>query len=141
MSETYLKSVLEWSLDRVHRLAELVENPDFSYLWTDVSNSKSINILKDSSSVVVQLIHVIIEHLNRCEKMVEPELRSNLGKVFKEIKPTSEAKSPVQNLWKLTRLILIGSDRGPPVAELLCLLGKENSIYRLNLAKEIILNK
>lgn len=126
-------------------MAELAENPDFSYLWTDVSTSKSIDILKNSSDLIVQLVDAIIKYLSECEKLVEADLPSHLSRIFNEIKKktnhNSEAKSPAQNVWKLTRLILIGNDQGPPVAELFCLLGKENSIFRLNSAKQIILNK
>lgn len=136
-----MESVLKWSFERVHRVAELAEDAKFTYLWTDASNSASINILKNSSSLVINLTDAIIQHLKQSEENTEADVRSSMAKIFDTLKKTklksSETKQP--NLWRLTRLILIGSDEGPPVAELICLLGKENSIYRLNLAKEIIL--
>lgn len=131
-----MSSVLEWSLDRAHRINELVDDPTLSYLWTDASSLTS-NSLNESSRLVLELIDKLKDLLNRIDRLDEGDLKSSLQKVFNDLKKNGK-NSAVKNLWKMTRVILIGNEQGPPVAELICLLGRENSLYRLNLAKDII---
>ena len=130
-----MRTVLECSLDRIHRINELVDDPKFSYLWNDVLTSINCDAIKNSPQILLDVIESLKARLKDEEDFVESKLHANISEIFKEVKKRSESKI---NFWKLTRLVLTGSENGPPLAEIFYILGKENSIYRLNLAIDII---
>ena len=54
-------------------------------------------------------------------------------------KKRKRKQSGSNNYWHLTRTILTGLAQGPPVAEIVALLGAHNTLHRLDVAKQIVI--
>ena len=146
LRDDYLAPILEWSHDRVVKLDDLIVNDEFKFLWQDISDGNQ-DMLGDKLKVVelIDLMHAHfsannsdIEDLNDLEK-IKKDLSALFKKLTKSSNNNEEKKGP--NNWQLVRFIFTGNIQGPPVAEIIKLLGKRTVVYRLNLARNYFLLK
>lgn len=143
--DVYLKSVLNWSTERIFRLNDLVTDENFSYLWSDMSNFSISEIDEITKQNMLELIGVVSEYLSQTdldENLFNDKtiFKKNLNAIIKELKKKSNLtldKVKI-NYWQMIRQVLIGSTNGPPVFEIFNLFKKENIIYRLKIAEETL---
>ncbi|KAJ8303839.1 hypothetical protein KUTeg_018632 [Tegillarca granosa] len=112
---------------RISRINQIVES-DFQFLWLspkklDMTIIKDLNV--DDVSGVIQNCVDDIEKLNDSQFKTE-----ELSKILKTYSKDKKLKLP--SLMMLLRYFLSGSKIGPGVAEMICALGKTNTIERLN---------
>ena len=142
--DDYLRSVVLWSSDRIFKISELVTDSSFDYLWTDMSNLNVGALGEDERSDMLGLVQSLEEFLSAHSKDIFNEknvFKKEVTTVFKKLKEqhqgvTEPNRKP--NYWQMIRLVLVGSNHGPPVFEIFNLLQKENIIYRLRIAKQIL---
>ena len=136
LTDEYLSNLIYWTQDRIHKLSDLVEDSQFSFLWTDMSNFN-----KNKASVQLEQIVELVQHLNGYLKNSstnledKEKLKQELKSLFENINNNKKV-----NYWQLTRLVLIGSLQGPSIVEVLNILGKKNACYRLKIAETLSLN-
>jgi glutamyl-tRNA synthetase len=147
LSEIYLKKVIEWSMNRVNKLNDLVNDGVYSFLWSDMSNSYKSNseAIDCNKETILNLIEILEDYLQRptTNNSVFHDtslFKKELSNLFSEIKFKKKINDKKINYWKLTRLILTGSEEGPPVADIFILLEKDILFYRLNIAKNALNN-
>ncbi len=135
----YLENVIYCTQDRIYKLSDLVDNNEFAFLWTDMSNFNTETKSNISFNLILKLIDYLEEFLNRpniCLKNKDT-LKKELTCIFDQIKMDSNDKKI--NFWHLTRLVIIGSVQGPSIFEIFNILGVDTLIYRLKIAKEFFL--
>ena len=143
LSEIYLDKVIKWSMSRVNKLNDLVEDSVYSFLWSDMSNkiaTTNSDTINNDKETILDLIEILKDYLQRpttTNSIFHDNslFKKELGILFNELKNKKKKVDKKVNYWKLTRLILTGSEEGPPVADIFILLEKDILIYRLNIAK------
>ncbi|CAF0976955.1 unnamed protein product [Brachionus calyciflorus] len=143
LSIGYLESVLDWSQDRIFKLKDLVDDEKNMFLWTDMSNvslDENLDLnTKENSKVLVEILRNFLS--KKCEDLKNAssnaKLKKELNELFKSISKSAKSDGKM-NYWKLSRLLLTGRLEGPPVLDIINLLGKDNVIYRLNIAEKIL---
>jgi glutamyl-tRNA synthetase len=142
MSDGYLNKVIEWSQNRVNKLNDLVNDSIYSFLWSDLSNSFTSNseAINNNKEIILDLIELLMNYLQRptTTNVIFHDgllFKKEISSLYNEIKNKTKKNDKKVNYWKLTRLILTGSEEGPPVADIFILLEKDILIYRLNIAK------
>ncbi len=147
LDHEYLKSVLTWSTERIFRVNDLATDAGFSFLWTDLSSSSSLNDTDEATRAkMLELVGCLKKHLEQeagtdlfKDKLV---FKKNISKVFNELKEKSKLDSGTKtNYWQMIRLVLTGDVKGPPVFEIFNLLQKKNIIYRLEIASATLEQK
>ncbi|XP_026324026.1 probable glutamate--tRNA ligase, mitochondrial [Hyposmocoma kahamanoa] len=116
VTEDHVKTVLNWAVSRISRLEELVTNK-FGFLWILPTN-EDIELDKE-------LLHKLINNLQRLETFDETSIKDNLKLFSKE----NNVKFP--ELMKMLRAVLSGLNEGPGVAEMMHLLGKDQALTRI----------
>lgn len=139
--DDYLRSVLVWSTDRIFKVSELVTDSSFSYLWTDMSSVDNVETLGDVERsdmlALVQVIERFLSDVNGVDIFNDKAVfKKEMTSVFKKLKEQNQQRK--LNYWQMIRLVLVGSNQGPPVFEIFNLLQKENIVYRLRIAKKIL---
>ena len=138
LDENYITSILNWAKDRIFKLNDLVEENKFSFLWTDLSSQTQITPDKK----LIDLIEVLSRF---CEKtninfndsdLLKKEISSLFKKIDADSSKPAKNKEKSTNYWKLARIILTGNQEGASLVEIVQVLGKENLINRLNVAKK-----
>jgi len=135
LTDEYLSNLIYWTQDRIHKLKDLVEDSQFSFLWTDMTNfSQSKSTVQ--SEQIVELVQHLNSYLQKSSTNLEDKekLKQELKSLFENI------NNKKVNYWQLTRLVLIGSLQGPSIVEVLNILGKKNASYRLKIAEKLSLN-
>lgn len=117
LGKFHIKMVLEWAADRISTLRELVEG-NLSFLWI------LPKLTKDSQ-------HISPEVLDSLVKALEEQnfSKTNLNSVLKEF--STKNNLTFANFMKSVRGLLSGLKEGPSVAEMMEILGKQNTIERL----------
>jgi glutamyl-tRNA synthetase len=149
LSDEYLKKVLEWSQTRISKLNELVDNPDFAFLWSEIGQTgfKQANLLSSSLGYkqVLYLVKLLKEFLEKSTTnsslfQDNKAFKKELGSLFEKLKveENSEGAKTKVNYWQMTRIILTGCEKGPPVAEIFAVLEKDVLLDRLNSAERFI---
>ena len=130
-----METVLNWSTDRVYRLNDLVDDAKFSYLWTDASNlNLNDTDIKVDPKLTLEMIESVKSYLQN-EQTLFPLINNQtteeinrICQIIREIeikkRRKKATKTKATNLWKITRLVLIGSIEGPPVAEIFSFVGQ-----------------
>lgn len=112
-----IRNVLNWSTIRITKLEELV-SPKFAFLW----------ILPNCKNVDVQLLNELVSKLEDIDRFDKESIRVFL----KDFSNKKSVKFPA--FMKTLRSVLSGLEEGPGVAEMMELLGKEQSLLRLKLS-------
>ena len=109
--------LLGWAQDRISKLSDLV-GEDFLFLW-HFPNKEDLHITIPNS-----LIDKVIDLLNSTDQD-----NKSLMKTFKLLSKEHNIKFP--DLMKDLRLLITGKTDGPPIMELVDILGKEKVVQRL----------
>lgn len=119
LDETYIQSILNWSSNRIDKLSDLVSK-DMSFLWIlpDLKQELSIDDLK----IIENLSNGLNNQIFEKEKLVV---------FFKSY--TKEKKYPFKKLMKNLRMAVSGLQEGPSVGEMFEILGKDNTVQRLQI--------
>lgn len=124
VSEDELESHLRFAVDRITFLSDVV-GPDLRFLWSTPVLTESqchdldASLLSDAGQVISE---------NKDVKLTLNALR-NLAK---------KRKVKFPHVMKVMRLVLSGLDEGPPVGEMIQLLGNEKAAKRIaNAVKQI----
>lgn len=118
LDEEYIKSILKWAINRVNCLNDLVSN-ELAFLW--ICPSKQLEMDKEHINV--------IKKLNQ-ELQIQDDLQRDALKIFlKNFSTQNNIK--FSNLMKIVRSTLSGLKEGPSVADMIEILGKENTLLRL----------
>lgn len=149
--DAYLKHVLNWSTERIYKINDLTTDADFSFLWTDFSNSCSLNEIDEPTRLrMLELIEFLDSYLQGSsisEDLFKDRVlfKKEISGVFKELKQRTKFKVLVVdkkgNYWQMIRFLLTGNVDGPPVFEICNLLDRKNIIYRLGIARKILEEK
>ncbi len=147
LNDEYLKTVLTWSVERIFRVKDLATEPGFSFLWTDLSSSSSLEIDEITRAKMLELVECLREYLRNQEAggdLFEDKqiFQKSISKVFKDLKENSRIKDEKKtNYWQMIRLILTGDVNGPPVFEIFNILKEKNIRFRLEIASSILKEK
>ncbi|XP_054271527.1 probable glutamate--tRNA ligase, mitochondrial [Macrosteles quadrilineatus] len=117
LNEDYVRSVMQWSLQRITRLGQLA-GPNFSYLWV---RPPVTNISEQQA----EWVSAVYEHLQATDDFTQKPLSDSLRVVAKQ------SKVKVMEVMHLMRMILCGRKEGPAVGEMLEMLGRETSLNRI----------
>ncbi|KAK2589348.1 hypothetical protein KPH14_007893 [Odynerus spinipes] len=121
LEEDYIITILKWAQNRIYKLQDLV-GVDFTFIWA----------IPTSLADVVQPEYIdAIKNLN--EKLTETNENSLstdvTRKYLKELAKNNGISFPM--LMKILRKILSGLESGPSVAEMIEILGKNETQLRL----------
>lgn len=137
LGDNHILSVLKWSYKRISRVNELAEEK-LSFLWVlpTIAKDKEIPIdagEKDAQKIMKKLKNFFFS-LDIIDSLVEDLkdenfTRQNLQQLLKEF--SSEKNLTFANFMKNLRSTLSGLKDGPSVAEMMEVLGKKNTIKRI----------
>ncbi|XP_048520684.1 glutamate--tRNA ligase 2 [Dendroctonus ponderosae] len=119
LSDDYISKVLSWALTRIQNLPELF-SPGLAFIWTI---PESYNVDQNIFSALPSL-----------KQQLSSTSEFNKEKLNVLLKQTSKEHNLKYGLFmKSLRKILSGLQEGPGIAEMMEILGKENTIRRLDL--------
>ena len=133
-----LTRVIRWSLDRIHTVKDLVHDPDLQFVWR--KPRLDLGSISDS----LEKAKVTVDELTQLLGRVDTAIRDNrdLTKLNGELKTLTKKESnpllPFKELMRVTRWCLIGETVGPPVFEIIDIIGKERGLERLILAVDFL---
>ncbi|KAJ8920758.1 hypothetical protein NQ315_004898, partial [Exocentrus adspersus] len=118
LDEEYIRNVLHWAVNRIDTISDLVSK-DLQFVWLVPSEQK----VEAPDSIMVQLFK------SKFEAEKEFAEKENLNIFLRTFCKDNEIK--FSNFMKLLRWVLSGLKEGPGVAEMILILGKENTLKRL----------
>ena len=124
-----LEKQLQWAKGRLVRLKDLTL-PEFSFLWIAPTR---FSYQGPISSEVLRDLARDFGQLGGDGDGVES---SSVTSFLRQFSKTNKIKFPM--LMKCLRTVLSGLEDGPPVGEMVQLLGKEQTLKRLNLAVDLL---
>ena len=127
--DNLLASQLQWAKGRLVRLKDLTL-PEFSFLW--IAPTK----FSYQGPITVETLRDLVgalEHLNSDSDQVTAKSVSTFLRQFSK---SNDIKFPL--FMKCLRLVLSGLEDGPPVGEMIQLLGKEETLQRITIGIEIL---
>ncbi|XP_013163297.1 PREDICTED: probable glutamate--tRNA ligase, mitochondrial [Papilio xuthus] len=116
VSKEHIRNILIWATSRITRIEELVSTK-FAFMW--------ILPTIDKIEIDNNFLEKLIQNLEKVEKFEEHSLKNNLRTFAEE----NNIKFPA--LMKILRSVLSGLKEGPGVAEMMHLLGKNQSLERI----------
>ncbi|XP_044266176.1 probable glutamate--tRNA ligase, mitochondrial [Tribolium madens] len=117
LGSEHVRNILHWSVNRVTKLPDLLSD-DLKFIWV---SPKSYKIAEND----LVPIRIFVEKLDK--QVLE---RDNLNAFFKSF--CKEHQLKFGSFMKTLRSLLSGLKEGPSVAEMMEILGKENTIERLH---------
>lgn len=160
LTNDHIKKVLEWSIDRITNLNELVE-ADFSFLWIIPDKSES-NLSKGKFELsivlkieIIEMIYLMTDTLEKLVKMLTDEdtfERQHVNTIIKEFSQRENLK--FKDLMQSLRKILSGKDvsnfihlittsskilifqEGPGIGEMMEILGKQDTLKRMQKSRK-----
>lgn len=118
LSEEHVTTILNWSATRISRIEELASKK-FGFLWILPTNKAEVDR---------QLLEKLLKNLEGLEKFDQGTLKENL----RTFSTNNNIKFPA--LMKMLRSVISGLDEGPGVAEMMDLLGKNQTLARIKAA-------
>ncbi|XP_071950131.1 nondiscriminating glutamyl-tRNA synthetase EARS2, mitochondrial-like [Antedon mediterranea] len=128
VNHDFVLKVLQLRKNHINKLQDLLE---YEYLWIEPELSQ--DHFNNTSEITDEILSLVIKELESCEVFEQDELHQLLTSVASQI---HNVKSGV--FWKTLRLALSGKKEGPSVKEMLAILGKEESIKRLETAFNLL---
>ncbi|XP_066250980.1 nondiscriminating glutamyl-tRNA synthetase EARS2, mitochondrial isoform X1 [Euwallacea similis] len=119
LSDEFIGRVLDWSQNRIEKLPDLF-SPSLAFVWT-LPTSYNVD---DNISIAIPVLE---EGLRKMEAINKDELNALLRQI------SNERGLKYGLFMKSLRVILSGLKEGPSVAEMIEILGKEDTIRRLDL--------
>jgi nondiscriminating glutamyl-tRNA synthetase len=138
LSATHLAKILKCTVERICTLNELVDE-SYAYLWTDFKVDKHVDQFdKSQNQAIGSFVDLLIELVEEsfADNMTSVQLadfKKQLDLAFKRFRNDTNLDT---NLWHLFRLLLCGTKQGPPVIDILQVLGKDMCLYRLKNTKQ-----
>lgn len=122
LDDEHIIMVLKWAKDRMAKLQDLV-GKNFAFLWV-IPTTQSIKIDPKNLEFLKMLSQQLaaVDNNNFDDKKINDYL--------KEFSSNNDLKFPA--FMKLLRSILSGLNQGPPVGEMMSILGKQNTLKRIN---------
>ncbi|XP_034946967.1 probable glutamate--tRNA ligase, mitochondrial [Chelonus insularis] len=122
LDEDHILTVLNWARNRIHNLNDLV-TPNFAFIWI-LAQDKSVA----SDSNELESLKMLS---NKLMEMNPTDFNQNTLKDYlKDFTKSNGIK--FSNFMKLLRKSLSGLEQGPSVAEMMEILGKKETLTRLN---------
>lgn len=118
LDEEHVRKVLKWGANRVSTLKELVEGK-LSFLWV------LPKMAKQDLELNSEIIDSLLEKLEHDENFS----KNHLNLVLKDFSKSNDLT--FSNFMKHLRTMLSGLKEGPAVAEMMEILGKENTLQRI----------
>ncbi|KAF5298460.1 hypothetical protein FQR65_LT01239 [Abscondita terminalis] len=118
LDKDYIKSTLSWAANRINKLDDLVSH-EMAFLWA----TPTFDLKIDSDELT------LIRNLNRSLEEQESFSKDDLKTFLKDFSERNGFKFSA--LMQLLRSILSGLKEGPSVAEMIEILGKDNTLSRL----------
>ncbi|XP_043262896.1 probable glutamate--tRNA ligase, mitochondrial isoform X1 [Colletes gigas] len=122
LDEHHIMTVLKWGQDRIYKLSDLV-TPNFAFLW--VIPSSPVNVTESGCLDVLKIINMKLSETDS-----QNYNKTSINSYLKEL--ANEHKIPIATLMTLLRGILSGLKEGPPVGEMMEILGKDTTLLRIN---------
>lgn len=122
LDEDHVMSTLKWGQDRIYKLNDLV-SPSLQFLWVvpasppDMAQSEFSDAIK---LLTTKLTEVNVDNFNKVW----------INDYLKKLANTTGVSYPA--FMKVLRSILSGLVEGPPVAEMMEILGKDRTLLRIN---------
>ncbi|CAH1183295.1 unnamed protein product [Phaedon cochleariae] len=120
LDDAYIQNILQWSCNRISKLSDLISK-NLEFIWVipteyniDKSSESSIDLLKNE--LEKEETELDTEHLNAMLKTFCKDHAIKYGSFMRTL-----------------RYVLSGLKEGPSVAEMVVILGKKNTIERLDL--------
>ncbi|KAI4464633.1 glutamate--trna ligase [Holotrichia oblita] len=123
---SYIRGILNWAIDRITKVSDLISK-DFMFLWIMPNYENDLRIEQQQ---ILAKIHRIINEETKLNDWSKDNINEVLRTTAKEI------DFPYNGLMKMLRNVLSGLKEGPSVAEMMFILGKENTIHRLKVYLE-----
>ncbi|XP_063914015.1 nondiscriminating glutamyl-tRNA synthetase EARS2, mitochondrial [Zophobas morio] len=120
LKSEHIKNILHWSANRITKLADLLSD-DLKFIWISPIRQK---LSDEDQSYLTQFI----EDLKKQDVLQ----KDDLNHFFRQFSEDHELK--FGNFMKTLRSVLSGLKEGPSVAEMVEILGKKNTIHRLQLS-------
>ncbi|XP_017773834.1 PREDICTED: probable glutamate--tRNA ligase, mitochondrial [Nicrophorus vespilloides] len=120
--DEHIETILKWSINRIDRLTDLVSR-DLMFLWV-TPELKHLHSVDEKQRNAIEKLNASFENNWKAEKQ---EVNNYLKDFAKE------NGIAFSNFMKLLRTILSGLKEGPSVAEMIEILGKDNTRNRIDL--------
>ncbi|KAK3596712.1 hypothetical protein CHS0354_025010 [Potamilus streckersoni] len=131
LSDEFLKSVLEWSTEhRIFRLEDLLTT-EFEFIWIlpDSLNRKQLEtFILDVKDILIKTTDTLTT-TKPFDEMTIAETLKSLNK---------ETKSSFPKYMSLLRRVISGQKQGPSVGEMMQILGKSETLRRLQQALQTL---
>lgn len=155
LSDDYLNFVLNLTENRIQKSNDLLDT-SYDYLWYNYNKNDLIKLINEKFSKqltsnvhILYLIEVFMSYVqvskfgDTGDEAEAKKAKANMETQLKLIKTKFKAEFKCEdsidklNLWLFYRIILCGNMNGPPIVEIIQLLGKNNVLHRLNNIKKI----
>ncbi|XP_041349303.1 probable glutamate--tRNA ligase, mitochondrial [Gigantopelta aegis] len=132
LSSQYIGSILDWAVSekRIIKTNDLLDSK-FSFLWT-TPQEQDIADLKNSPVSVPDLLHGCITTLDTVRDFDIGHVTQSLRSLIKD------EKLKMNTCMHCLRKSLSGLQQGPPVAEMMTIIGKKNTIQRLKHTMDVL---
>jgi len=129
VSDDVLASRIQWAKSRLTRLKDLTL-PEFSFLWVAPTQ------ITYEGPITADTLLGVLRNLESLPKAVEHFTSAEVSKSLRQFSKSVGIKFPV--LMKCLRSILSGLDDGPPVGEIIQLLGRDETMQRIKFAQDVM---
>ncbi|XP_048746328.2 probable glutamate--tRNA ligase, mitochondrial [Ostrea edulis] len=135
LDKEHVASILQWSLreNRINKVADLTE-PEWDFLWNTPSTTQIQELCENSYLNVSALLQDCCTAVNQMSDFTESSLKKSLSVIAEE--RGIKLKVLLYNL----RVSLSGLKVGPPVIEMMNILGRNTTLSRLKHAEQCINN-
>lgn len=133
LSDDFLSRVLLWSIteDRINTVYDLLQ-PSFAFLWWEAPAKQSLEWLKSQHQHVFHVLTKCSSHLKNVRAFEKTELQS----VLRELAVASGMTMGAY--MHLIRAVLSGLKEGPPVAEMMSVMGRDNTLMRIEKTMQLL---
>ncbi|XP_053653453.1 nondiscriminating glutamyl-tRNA synthetase EARS2, mitochondrial [Cherax quadricarinatus] len=130
LTADYLKRVLIYFEKRIVRLQDLLQ-PEFAYIWV-VPDSIPIEELPAMSCKHAEVLRCVLQVISSISNF-------NKERIVEEIKDVSRQYGlKIPAIMKLIRMTVTGMKEGPPVGEMLYMLGQDTAVERMKHALTLL---
>ncbi|XP_042237245.1 probable glutamate--tRNA ligase, mitochondrial isoform X2 [Homarus americanus] len=131
LNPEYLTSVLMWNEDRITCLSDLVR-PEYTYLWA-IPDHLPLDQLPAMPNSYADILQSILEAITAISDNFTKE---NIVTSIKVVSKQYGLKTPA--IMKLIRIAVTGMKEGPPVGEMLSVLGQDTAAARIKHALHLL---
>ena len=129
VSDDVLASQMQWAKSRLTRLKDLTL-PEFAFLWV------APTLITYEGPITANTLLGVLHTFESLPKGSEHFSSAEVSKSLRQFSKSVGIKFPV--LMKCLRSILSGLDDGPPVGEMIQLLGRDQTMQRIKFAQEVM---